>query len=472
MLFSTTFAVSRGPGEDWFDPFLAVDAKVWIDPLLIYTQEFGPFVGAHEEVISFFEAAYALVAQSKGRPASAYWRRAEAMLYFPERSEFCLGYTADGIGGSGSGPDLTRNLVSGLWKAIDLGLKNLDHFEEVQIFQKGIGPDRISDAVSKILFSRFVEYTRLICETHSIPMSEFHYSQGHFNLEERRWEPVHFKAPKNPISGEPVLLCPQFFLRTLPTINAEDFWKYGREFAPDIIIAQFGDDIQSRVTKKEIIELAEANPNLVDDFVEHARNLNPTPYPFGPDPKLLIKWYFEALRWTTSTPIATNALNTFPDFVAALIDSFRHFVEENKGWRLLWNDNRTPRAEESSQNLFMGVAGHYCRANNIDVSREANIGRGAVDYKLSNGWNERALIEVKLAKNSRFWNGLKDQLPTYLRAEGIHEGVFLVICYTDADIDRIIGIDDVARQVSEQLNYDIRVEIVDARPKDSASVVG
>lgn len=470
MLFSTTFGIKRTKSDDWFDPFLAVDAKVWIDPFLIYSQEFGPFLGSHDEVIQFFETAYALVAKSKGSTSSAHWRRARTLLQFPERAEFCLGYTADGISGSGSGPDLTDALVQGLWKAIDLGLTNLDHFEEVQIFQRGIGPDRISDAVAKLLLARFAEYTRLVCANHGMPMKTFHYLEGRFDQAKGLWVPLHFDAPENPNTGDPILLTPQFFLRTLPTISAEGFWRYSSEFASEIISAKFGDDIQSRVSKEKIIELAISHPKLVDDFVEYARNQDPKPYPFGPDPKLLVRWYFESLGWTLSSPITRAELQTFPEFVEAVVGSYRHFVEENQGWQLLWNDNRTPRAEESAQNLFMGVVGHYCRANNIDVSREANIGRGPVDYKLSKGWNDRALLEVKLAKNTKFWNGLKAQLPTYMTAEGISEGVFLVICYRDKDLDRILDIEKIAKAVSQGVGYSIRVEVIDAsRDKPSAS---
>ena len=470
MLFSAAFEIERKRSEDWFDPFLTIDSKIWIDPFLIYSQEFGPFIGAHEEVVAFFQVAYEAVAKSKGSVASAHWRRATRMLAFPERPEFCLGYTDSGTDGSGSGPDLTKALVAGLWRAIELGLKNLDHFEEVQIFQRGIGPDRVSDAVAKILFSRFVEYTQLVCDRHGVETTEHHYLEGRFNQDKRLWEPLHFQAPVNPISGQPVLLCPQFFLRTLPTINANDFWKFSAQHSPDIINAKFGDDIQSRVDKGRIIDLAVSYPDLVDQFVEHARNSEPQPYPFKLDPQLLFRWYMASQKWAASTPLDERALKTFPAFLKALAESFRDFVEQNRGWQLLWNDNGTPRAEEAAQNLFMGVVSHYCRANDIDVSREANIGRGPVDFKVSRGWRSRALVELKLAKNTKFWSGLRRQLPTYMKAEGIKQGVFLVVCFNDKDLERIGGIEAIARSISKTLGYKIDVEVVDAsKDKPSAS---
>lgn len=47
----------------------------------------------------------------------------------------------------------------------------------------------------------------------------------------------------------------------------------------------------------------------------------------------------------------------------------------------------------------------YFQTNNIDVSPEANIGRGPIDFKLSRGVNERILIEVKLACNPKLQQG-------------------------------------------------------------------
>ena len=73
----------------------------------------------------------------------------------------------------------------------------------------------------------------------------------------------------------------------------------------------------------------------------------------------------------------------FVAFNQARLAEFRNYVENNAGWKLLWNDNGAPKSEEAAQLLFLGVIKHYRKANNIDISREVNIGRGPVDFKVS-----------------------------------------------------------------------------------------
>jgi hypothetical protein len=102
--------------------------------------------------------------------------------------------------------------------------------------------------------------------------------------------------------------------------------------------------------------------------------------------------------------------------IQAVVERFKHFVEEQAGWRLFWNDDRSEKPEEAAQLAFLGVARGYCEANNVVLDREVNLGRGPVDFKFSNGYEARALLEFKKLHNGRFWNGLLRQLPSYSKA--------------------------------------------------------
>jgi hypothetical protein len=103
MLFSDAYGIDRIDGDDWFDPLLNADTKLFIDPFLLYDNEEGIFVGSHDEVIHFFNYVLELVAQSSGDPGSANWRQAETLLRLPEVEELCLGYSAS----AGQGRDVS-----------------------------------------------------------------------------------------------------------------------------------------------------------------------------------------------------------------------------------------------------------------------------------------------------------------------------------------------------------------------------
>lgn len=168
----------------------------------------------------------------------------------------------------------------------------------------------------------------------------------------------------------------------------------------------------------------------------------------------------------------TNHMRLFLEQVTNMIEMYRHYIEENDGWQLLWNDDGRSKNEKAAQLLFFGTVKHYCEANNIDVSPEPNAGRGPVDFKFSRGYQLRALLEVKLARNTKFWSGLKKQLPKYMKVEKIQRGYFLVVCYTDADLRKIDGIDATVAVVNKSADYDVSKIVVDARcKKKSASLL-
>lgn len=95
----------------------------------------------------------------------------------------------------------------------------------------------------------------------------------------------------------------------------------------------------------------------------------------------------------------------------------------------------------------------------IDLSREANIGRGGVDFKFSTGYTNRALIEFKLARSTKLKQGALKQLPAYLKAEQVNYGYYAVIVYEEKEFEILKK----ARENIEHLleNSEVKVEIID-----------
>jgi len=111
---------------------------------------------------------------------------------------------------------------------------------------------------------------------------------------------------------------------------------------------------------------------------------------------------------------------------------------------------------------MQGIVLHWCRVSNIDLSREVNIGRGPVDFKVSQGYEYRALLELKLAKNTKFWNGLEKQLPKYQEAEGVKLGYFIVVLQTEKDFARLVEIRERVRAVNQVTGYTIKHIVINA----------
>lgn len=466
MLFSEHFDLAVSGDETWFDPILSIDTKLFLDPFLLYDHEEGPFVGSHEEVVRFFNTAFKLIARSKGDRTSHLYRKAHTSLVFPEVPELCLGYTSEGTKGSGSGSGFASLIAAALWEAIEAGLKEITHFEEIGILREGIGADRISDITAQLLRRRLAIYTREVCRRHKVPMKLVRYARGQFDAEEARWKSLEVDLPRNPYNRNPILLVPRRYLRDLPTLNADDFWDYCRSNENETLRADFNHDVSARVRKHEIVDLARRHPELRGRYLRFRERHKPRPYDLLRDPRGLYRWHEKTGAYCEANPLKLRIGSTaeFAEAVRKMVETFRHYIQENGGWELLWNeDSDKPRAEESAQKLFLGIVSHYCRANDIDVNREVELGRGPVDFKFSRGYSLRALLEVKLAKNTKFWQGLRAQLPAYQKADEVDLGYFLVVVYSDEDAKRIKDIQKVVEAVKASKKRDIRAIVVDAR---------
>ncbi len=465
MKFAEHYEIERTARDDWFDPILTLDTKLFIDPFLLYDQEAGHFDGCHAEVIAFFNSVFKMIAKARGDRRSLPWRRASSLLLFPEAEELCLGYTSRGTRGSGSGSQLSTVIAEALWEAIRAGVQRITHFEEIRILREGIGADRISDITAGLIRAHLAQYTRSICRRHRVACVPMNYLRGVYVRSEGRWMPREFLLPRNPYNGKPILLVPRRYLRSLPSVDPDDFWEYCYDNANETIRNEYSSDVTRNVDKKTIIEFARRHPDLRATYLRHLESAHPSPYDLASDPRGLYRWYDSARDYCADHPLKAeiSTLAGLQRTVDLVIEEFARFVKDNRGWKLLWNDNGRPKPEEAVQLLFLGTVAHYCRANDIDVTPEADIGRGPVDFKVSRGHHLRAHIEVKLASNSRFWNGLERQLPTYMRTEGVRLGHFLVVVQSQADLRRLSEIGRRVAAVREATGLDITHHVVDAR---------
>lgn len=107
---------------------------------------------------------------------------------------------------------------------------------------------------------------------------------------------------------------------------------------------------------------------------------------------------------------------------------FKKLIEDNGLSKELYNEEtQKPRHEETSQKLFFAVADSYCKANDLDLTRESDAGRGPVDFKFSSGYDIRVLVETKLNKNSQLLKGYDKQLEIYKSAERTQLAIYMVL---------------------------------------------
>lgn len=474
MLFSEVFNITRGNGDDWFDPILDSDTRLFIDPFLLYETQNPAFAHAHDKITDFFNRAFILAAEST--PPSIKnikYRILQKMMMFPEVKEICLGYASKSTDGAGSGPGFSKDIVGAIYESIKMGIESTSHFEDLGLFGEGIGSDRISDAAANIIKKELIKYTENICRKHRVPMKPFLIRNADFNGKTGRWLDKYVFLPQNPFyNNRAIILVPMSFLNDVYTLDAEEFLDFCWYNKNEEIRDEFSFDIKANINKADIIAIAKKRRDWVLEYEGLVEKNKPRPYDLNLDPKGLYSWYTVTQEFVSANPVQWSSENShdFGKFLSKMICQFVDFIENNSGYKLLWNDNKSPKSEEASQLLFTGIIKHYCRANDIDLSREVNLGRGPVDFKFSQGYQNRALLEVKLARNGKFWHGLDKQLVKYLKVEDISLGFFVVICYNDVDMAKVEDIEKETYKVFTNTGLEILAVIIDARlGKASAS---
>lgn len=178
------------------------------------------------------------------------------------------------------------------------------------------------------------------------------------------------------------------------------------------------------------------------------------------------------IREQDARPVGIQDEEKIEEYIKEFISRFRHAITEKGAYKLLWNDDGSPKKEEAVQILFENLVIKDCKAANIDVSREVNTGRGVVDFKFSNGQKHKLLLEVKLASNrSKLNHGIEKQIIQYLKSEQINTAVYLVIIHYENDFGRVREIQGNLRNMNnDDNNVNIIIELVDAtRNKKTAS---
>lgn len=459
--------------DDWFDTILDADTKLFVDPFLVFSETEPYWLGAHDEIIAHFDHAFRLIAEGNRNPNSIQYRKALHLLLFTEPKELCLGYTDRGTAGLGSGIGYASTIASAICDAIGRGLIHPRHFEELGILNEGIGADRISDITCTVLKSRLIRYTQEIATRHGIAVSPHRIFAGGFDTVRLRWRTLTVNVPTNPFTQGPLLLVPQRFLRDLPVLNADDWWD---SYENEQLREDMNYDIMGRVNKATIVERARANPESVRQWTIAKEASTPLPYDLDGDPNGVHSWDEAAGQYAENHPLTiapANSEESFGNVIALVVDQFKHFIEEQGGWELLWATRGREKPELAAQLLFRGIAQSYCRANNISLDGEVNLGRGPVDFKFSTGYERRAHLEVKKLHNGKFWNGLERQLPSYMRSDQVRDGWFLVVRYRDGRKwdDRVRELPERVSRLSQQEQINLVSLVVDARPAASASTL-
>ncbi|MDL1871873.1 hypothetical protein FBR05_06680 [Deltaproteobacteria bacterium PRO3] len=448
------------------DPTLNVDAKLFIDPLLLKLSRHPELKKADKTYREYFSTIIKLLAASK-KENDAPWRAAYKKLLFREIKGTCLGYGAASISGNGFGPRLTSKITATAKEIIDLGITDPDLFWSLPLLEENVGPDLISDMTTNIILRDLLSFNERIIKKLKIPNQTFVINGITVNL------------PRNPTESTltPVILVPMDILRDLPIANDwsevcdaahknAGLRERVNELIAEIWLAK------TRKQKEEIRQKALETQESFETVLDLIHEVQPTPYNVKEDPEGIFTW--RNIRESIAVKFPLNLkkprvlnLDEVYGIVLKIIQQFQHLIEARGLSRELWHKGKK-RGEKSVQRIFFAVADSYCQANNLDVSPEIDTGTGEIDFKFSQGYENRVLVEVKLSDNPKLLPGYTKQLEAYRLAEKSMKGIYIVI-----DVGRMGKKDEqLIKLKNEQTEHKLpasEIVFIDGQIKESAS---
>lgn len=406
----------------------AVDTRLFLDPLLLRQSVHHEMnIIAAESYTKHFELAIKFLVASKLRDDVA-WRSARRLFEFHEIEGTCLGYGATSIRGSGFGRQLSDRVLAVGKEVVDLGITDPELFQAMALFEAGIGPDRISDMTTNIVFDALLAFNQRILDSLGLEGEIFDMNGTDARL------------LMNPLSERrrPIILVPTDVLRHLPIATDWDGIAYAAR-RNEAIRNQVNKHIghiwakktrrQREVLKQEALQSKEAFEALLAVI----KATRAEPYSIANDDSGLVRWAELALKYVHENPVNLKEFGKIEDLdrlmtvVGKIVSQFEHLIEHRGLNRELYKDDGTPKPEATAQRLFFAIAFSYCAANNVDISPEVDTGNGLVDFKLSKGFNAKVLVELKLSTSSKVVAGYEAQLETYKTSERTEAAYYVVM---------------------------------------------
>lgn len=444
-----------------FNAFVDIDSKLYIDPSLLENAKIEEFRQSYSLFRKHFEEVLRLIGSSK-RENDVLWRAAYSKLHFKEFKYVALGYSIGGKAGNAIGDKLASMLVQTAHDIVKAGISDPLIFELVGLFEKNIAADRISDMTISIIRKDLIKYTQRVCNELGIPQKQF----GKTTL------------PFNPVTKEAIVFTPKELLQDLPIAYC---WN-----DIDIVSIQ-NQELRKRVNKiignnwKKATKIPKTvlkttllkHPEIFRDLIHQYKQKQKRPYDFLRDPSGQVVWATLSekavenypLNLSSHVPVTSQSILVV---VKTICEQYAKLIESNGWFEFLYDNQGKLRNERFAQKLFYGIADQYCRANDLNLSREPNAGSGALDFKITKGYSAVVTVEVKYSSNTNLLKGYTTQLATYNKAEGADTSIYLILRTTKSEnnIKRIQKLNEIEKSKKKRVP---EIVVIDARPMKSAS---
>lgn len=451
--FSNQFNVEHGLVEAYgaLDISLINDLPLFIDPFLLFCSYKTEYKRIHDNIVQ-----YILFLKDQAESGRAFDRSMfRAWLSFSEVKQNWLGFSETGNAGRGMGVDFAEGLYNGLTTVFsDFGSEEIlesPHMEKFSLIRPNIGKDKISDFTANFAKQYLLEYTEAFAKKFidESMLQTINVGRVYFDYAAKRWMPQQYVLPV--FAGDFVLLTPKDILTREETfINRSDMISSAYEFAPSIgdealrfsfseFIREVLSDEKSKKAEKEaaIARFIEAHPEIINYYLKFKESKKEQATRQSDLQVEDVDQFFVDAAGAIAGLVSetTPFYETHPSSFKAARNRvlyLKHAIEDNDCYQLLWRGNEAPSRESDLQLMFRLV---WCGTSH-DLNREPNNGRGPADYTVSKGSADKAVVEFKLAKNSKLKQNLENQVEIYKKANNTNASITVIVYYTESEQKR------------------------------------
>lgn len=202
---------------DFAIPFLDEDIPLYVDPFLLWKSPSQQDNALHTLITNSFNHLGSLA--NKGNEKEAI----EILINSSECNEVGLGNSKTKKG-KRIGEKLAFSMLNTFKVIPQISTAGFTHFEEVQLLVDNISKDRISDIACNYIFSFLIDFTIEQSEKHKIPIEKVALKRV-YNSKKYKFEEENTYLPINPNNHEPIVFVPKRWLRFIPWINPDDYFK-------------------------------------------------------------------------------------------------------------------------------------------------------------------------------------------------------------------------------------------------------
>lgn len=453
-IFDVDPIVIEGYGA--FNISLINDLPLFVDPFLLFNSEKEEYQALHRQILQ-----YVGFLREKSIEEGIHPGLLKSWFLFSEVKQNWFGYSLSGNGGSGLGIDFAKALNKNLHVLFtDFGKETItrsSHLEKLCLVRDGVGRDNISDFTVNLIKGYLLEYTQVFARKYidgakckNVPIARVSFNYG-----TESWKTETFYLPL--YNGDFVLLTPKDILTKDETwINKTDIIG---DFH-DIVASVSNEELRGQMNhyfisnlprpertkrgtqrapkKKEIAAAISAviskYPVFIDYYIRYKEE-------HGDDAKSISKEKVLETQKLFVTELSGFIESLFrdSDFYETSGDTLeesyqrvqflKHVIEDKDGYRIFYQKGQPVKREVDVQIMFRLT----WYATPSDVTREANEGRGPVDFKISRGVADKSLVEFKLASNSKLKQNLEKQIEIYKKAHDTDKAIKVILFFTEEE---------------------------------------